>query len=40
MVEALLETVMPRKRLIADKAYDAGRPRDWLKQHNVEPVIP
>lgn len=30
----------PPKRLIADKAYDAKRLRDWLKVRRIKAVIP
>jgi transposase len=36
----LLAAARPAKRVLADKAYDADHLRHWLKQHNIEPVIP
>jgi transposase len=36
----LLRAVVPPKRLIADKAYDAQSLRDWLKCHRVIATIP
>jgi IS5 family transposase len=36
----LLAAARPAKRVLADKAYDADHLRRWLKQHNIEPVIP
>ena len=38
--EALLQRVATPKRLIADRAYDAKRLRDWLTERGCEPVIP
>ncbi|MBP30107.1 MAG: hypothetical protein CMH16_12470 [Methylobacterium sp.] len=35
-----LRAVVPAKRLIADKAYDAQSLRDWLKSHPVIATIP
>lgn len=35
----LLRAVVPPRRLIADKAYDARSPRDWLKRHRVSAAI-
>ncbi len=40
MAEPLLEAFAPKRRLIADKAYDADRLRDWLKVRRIEAVIP
>jgi transposase len=40
MAVPILSAVAPPKRLIADKAYDAERFRNWLKQHRIEAVIP
>lgn len=40
MAVPLLSTVPPPKRLIADKAYDAERYRNWLKQRRIKAVIP
>jgi transposase len=36
----LLHVVVPPKRLIADKAYDAQSLRGWLKSHRVIATIP
>ncbi len=36
----LLGTVAPPARLLADKAYDADAFRRWLKERDIEPVIP
>ncbi len=40
MALPLLGAVAAPKRLIADKAYDAMRLRDWLKSHRITAVIP
>jgi transposase len=40
MAGPLLEALAPTKRLIADKAYDADRLRDWLRSRSIEAVIP
>jgi transposase len=40
MAVPLLEGLAPTKRLIADKAYDADRLRDWLQVRGIEAVIP
>ena len=40
MAEPLLEAMAPKRRLIADKAYDADRLRAWLKARRIEAVIP
>ncbi|MCW2308872.1 transposase [Rhodobium gokarnense] len=40
MVILSLEGIAPPKRLIADKAYDADRFRNWLKVRNIKAVIP
>lgn len=37
---ALLTKVPTPKRLIADRAYDARRLRDWLAERGCEAVIP
>ncbi len=37
---ALLERIATPRRLIADRAYDAARLRDWLAQRGCEAVIP
>jgi len=36
----LLDSVDPPRRLLADKAYDADALRTWLKQRDIEAVIP
>lgn len=36
----LLERIPTPKRLLADRAYDAIRLRDWLTERGCEPVIP
>jgi transposase len=38
--ELLLARVPTPKRLIADRAYDARRLRDWLAERGCEAVIP
>jgi len=40
MATPLLEAFAPAKRLLADKAYDADRLRNWLGDRRIEPVIP
>jgi transposase len=40
MALPLLEAVPASKRLIADKAYDADRLRNWLKARKTKAVIP
>ncbi len=40
MAQPLLEALAPAKRLIADKAYDADRLRQWLADRSIEAVIP
>jgi transposase len=40
MALPLLQAVVPPKRLIADKAYDAQTLRDWLKSRRVIATIP
>ncbi len=40
MALPLLEALKPTKRLIADKAYDADKLRNWLVDRQIEPVIP
>lgn len=40
MVLPLLRAVVPPKRLIADKAYDAQSLRDWLESRKVTATIP
>jgi len=39
-VGALLKKVPAPRRLIADRAYDARKLRDWLTERGCEPVIP
>ena len=40
MAEELLSAAGPIERLIADKAYDTNRLRSFLKQRDIEAVIP
>jgi len=40
MAIPLLGAVVPPKRLLADKAYDADSLRHWLAARNVKAVIP
>ena len=40
MAVPLLSTVVPPRRFIADKAYDADSLRRWLKVSRVKAVIP
>jgi transposase len=40
MAQPLLEALAPKRRLIADKAYDADRLREWLAARSIEAVIP
>ena len=40
MAMPMLEALAPAQRLIADKAYDADRLRDWLQGRGIEAVIP
>ena len=40
MAVPLLEALPPTPRLIADRAYDADRLRDWLRDRGIEAVIP
>lgn len=40
MAVPLISRVVPFKRLIADKAYDADRLRCWLKARRTTSVIP
>jgi transposase len=40
MALPLLQAVVPPKRLIADKAYDAQSVRDWLKSKRIIASIP
>jgi len=40
MAIPLMEGVASSKRLLADKAYDADKFRNWLKQRSIQPVIP
>jgi transposase len=40
MAVPLIEAVLPPRRLIADKAYDAASLRTWLEQRGIVPVIP
>ena len=36
----LLERIPTPKQLLADRAYDATKLRDWLSERGCEPVIP
>ena len=40
MAIPILEDIRIPKRLLADKAYDADKLRNWLKQRRIEAVIP
>ena len=40
MAIPLLDGSCPSKRLLADKAYDADKLRNWLKARTIKPVIP
>jgi transposase len=40
MAVPMLEALAPTMRLIADKAYDADRLRNWLTDRGIESVIP
>ncbi|MAM93332.1 MULTISPECIES: IS5 family transposase [Parvibaculum] len=40
MAMPLLEAIAPAKRLLADKAYDADRLRNWLGDRQIEAIIP
>jgi transposase len=40
MAQPMLEAIAPSRRLLADKAYDADRLRNWLKQKGIEAIIP
>ncbi len=40
MAIPLLDAVARPKRLLADKAYDADRFRDWLRNRRIKAVIP
>ena len=40
MAQPMLEAIAPRRRLIADKAYDADKLRLWLRERGIEAVIP
>ena len=37
---AVLDIVRPRRRLLADRAYDARSLRDWLEERGAQAVIP
>ena len=39
-VAALLDRIPTPRRLIADRAYDARKLRDWLAERGCEAVIP
>ena len=38
--EIILSRIPTPQKLIADRAYDARRLRNWLTEHGCEPVIP
>jgi len=40
MALPLLERAEPSARLLADKAYDADKLRNWLKARQIKAVIP
>ncbi len=40
MALPLLEGIEPPRRLLADKAYDADKLRNWLKRRKIMAVIP
>ena len=40
MAIPLLDAVVSPKRLLADKAYDADKFRDWLRKRRIKAVIP
>jgi IS5 family transposase len=40
MAVPMLEALAPTMWLVADKAYDADRLRNWLKHKGIEAVIP
>ena len=40
MAIPLMTEISPPRRLIADKAYDADKLRDWLKTKRIKAVIP
>lgn len=40
MAIPLLQGIAPPRRLIADKAYDADRLRNWLRARRIKAVIP
>jgi transposase len=40
VADKLLATVRLPRRLLADRAYDASRLRDWLAERRVKAVIP
>jgi len=40
MAIPLLKDVATPRRLLADKAYDADKLRDWLRQRRIKAVIP
>lgn len=36
----MLDCVHPKARVIADKAYDCKKLREYLGEHGIKPVIP
>jgi transposase len=40
MAIPLLDIVLPAKRLLADKAYDADSLQQWLASKRIKAVIP
>jgi len=40
MAIPLLQGIVPPRRLIADKAYDADKLRSWLRARRIKAVIP
>lgn len=40
MAIPLIEEITPPKRLLADKAYDADKLRNWLKTKPIKAIIP
>ena len=40
MAIPLLEDIATPRRLLADKAYDADKLRNWLKQRRIKAIIP
>ena len=40
MAIPLIQAITPPKRLLADKAYDADKLRNWLKAKRIKAVVP